>query len=210
MVARFPLSAIASFTAAPSSPSRLWSLRKSSRNSKRSFRWRRCMLRITLPRSRFLANSCRAFRKWSALTPRSIRPSRNCSRCTRCQHGFAKEQGIRRYGFHGLSYAYIASVLPELDAKAAKGCTVVAHLGNGSSMSALKDCKCQATTMGFTALERFADGHPHRLDRCWCRAALPESPEDGCEADRRPALQEVWLVGYVWHLQRHARSACFD
>lgn len=66
---------------------------------------------------------------------------------------FAKEQGIRRYGFHGLSYAYIASVLPELDAKAAKGCTVVAHLGNGSSMSALKDCKCQATTMGFTALE---------------------------------------------------------
>lgn len=66
---------------------------------------------------------------------------------------FSQEQGIRRYGFHGLSYAYIASVLPELDAKAAKGCTVVAHLGNGSSMSALKDCKCQATTMGFTALD---------------------------------------------------------
>lgn len=66
---------------------------------------------------------------------------------------FSQKEGIRRYGFHGLSYAYIASVLPELDAKAAKGCTVVAHLGNGSSMSALKDCKCQATTMGFTALD---------------------------------------------------------
>lgn len=66
---------------------------------------------------------------------------------------FSQKEGIRRYGFHGLSYAYIASVLPQLDAKAAKGCTVVAHLGNGSSMSALKDCKCQATTMGFTALD---------------------------------------------------------
>ena len=66
---------------------------------------------------------------------------------------FAKEQGIRRYGFHGLSYDYIASVLPQLDAKAAAGNTVVAHLGNGSSMAALKNCKCQATTMGFTALE---------------------------------------------------------
>ncbi|MBS1154466.1 MAG: acetate kinase [Proteobacteria bacterium] len=66
---------------------------------------------------------------------------------------FSQKEGIRRYGFHGLSYAYIASVLPQLDPKAAKGCTVVAHLGNGSSMSALKDCKCQATTMGFTALD---------------------------------------------------------
>ncbi len=66
---------------------------------------------------------------------------------------FSQEHGIRRYGFHGLSYAYIASVLPQIDPTAAKGCTVVAHLGNGSSMSALKDCKCQATTMGFTALD---------------------------------------------------------
>ncbi len=68
-------------------------------------------------------------------------------------HEFAEKEGIRRYGFHGLSYAYIASVLPELDAKAAAGNTIVAHLGNGSSMAALKAGKCQATTMGFTALE---------------------------------------------------------
>ena len=66
---------------------------------------------------------------------------------------FSIKEGIRRYGFHGLSYDYIASVLPQLDPKAAAGSTVVCHLGNGSSMAALKACKCQATTMGFTALE---------------------------------------------------------
>lgn len=66
---------------------------------------------------------------------------------------FAQQEGIRRYGFHGLSYEYIASVLPEIDTKAAEGRTVVAHLGNGSSMAALLGGVCQLTTMGFTALD---------------------------------------------------------
>lgn len=66
---------------------------------------------------------------------------------------FAQKEGIRRYGFHGLSYEYIASVLPSIDTKAAEGRTVVAHLGNGSSMAALLGGVCQATTMGFTALD---------------------------------------------------------
>lgn len=63
------------------------------------------------------------------------------------------EQGIRRYGFHGLSYEYIASVLPEVDARAANGATVVLHLGNGASMCALRGGRSIATTMGFTALD---------------------------------------------------------
>jgi len=62
-------------------------------------------------------------------------------------------QGIRRYGFHGLSYEYIASVLPKFNAKAAGGRTVVLHLGNGSSMCALQAGKSVASTMGFTAVE---------------------------------------------------------
>ncbi|WP_028454021.1 acetate/propionate family kinase [Chitinilyticum litopenaei] len=66
---------------------------------------------------------------------------------------FSQQEGIRRYGFHGLSYEYIASVLPQIDARAANGRTVVAHLGNGSSMAALLECKGIASTMGFTALE---------------------------------------------------------
>jgi acetate kinase len=62
-------------------------------------------------------------------------------------------EGVCRYGFHGLSYEYIASVLPGLDARAAAGRTVVAHLGNGASMCALKGGQSVATTMGFTALD---------------------------------------------------------
>jgi acetate kinase len=63
------------------------------------------------------------------------------------------EEGIRRYGFHGLSYEYIASVLPQRAPEIANGRVVVAHLGNGCSACALKDGVSVATTMGFTALD---------------------------------------------------------
>ena len=62
-------------------------------------------------------------------------------------------EGIRRYGFHGLSYEYVASQLPALDGRAAAGRTVVLHLGNGSSMCAIQAGKSIASTMGFTAVE---------------------------------------------------------
>lgn len=60
------------------------------------------------------------------------------------------DAGVRRYGFHGLSYESIASALPQLDAAAAAGRTVVAHLGNGASLCALLGGKSVATTMSFT------------------------------------------------------------
>jgi len=64
------------------------------------------------------------------------------------------EEGVRGYGFHGLSYEYIASVLPEvIDRPAADGCVVVAHLGSGASMCGMKQGRSVATTMGFTALD---------------------------------------------------------
>jgi acetate kinase len=63
------------------------------------------------------------------------------------------ESGMRRYGFHGLSYEYIASVLAEFDENAASGRTVVLHLGNGASMCAIKAGRSMASTMGFTAVE---------------------------------------------------------
>ncbi|HGL6717428.1 acetate/propionate family kinase [Burkholderia contaminans] len=62
-------------------------------------------------------------------------------------------RGVRRYGFHGLSYEYIASVLPDVAPRAARGRTVVAHLGNGASMCALVAGKSVASTMGFTAVD---------------------------------------------------------
>jgi acetate kinase len=66
---------------------------------------------------------------------------------------FITERGVRRYGFHGLSYEYIASVLPEIAPAAAAGRTVVAHLGNGASMCAISGGKSVASTMGFTAVD---------------------------------------------------------
>ena len=69
------------------------------------------------------------------------------------------EAGIRRYGFHGLSYEYIASVLPEYAGQAAEGKVVVAHLGNGASMCAMEARRSVATTMGFTALDGLPMGH---------------------------------------------------
>jgi len=63
------------------------------------------------------------------------------------------DAGVRRYGFHGLSYEYIATVLPAHDARAAAGRTVVCHLGNGASMCAVRAGQSIASTMGFTALE---------------------------------------------------------
>jgi len=63
------------------------------------------------------------------------------------------EAGVRRYGFHGLSYEYIASVLPQFDARAAQGRAVVLHLGNGASMCALQSGRSVASTMGFTAVD---------------------------------------------------------
>ena len=68
------------------------------------------------------------------------------------------EEGIIRYGFHGLSYAYIASVLPDLLGERAEGRIIVAHLGNGASMCAMKGRKSVATTMGFTALDGLVMG----------------------------------------------------
>lgn len=64
------------------------------------------------------------------------------------------EQGVRRYGFHGLSYEYIAAALPDVaGATAASGRVVVAHLGAGASLCAMVGGSSVATTMGFTALD---------------------------------------------------------
>ena len=62
------------------------------------------------------------------------------------------EEGARRYGFHGISYEYIASVLPK-HCKKADGRVIVCHLGNGASMTAMVGRKCVATTLGFSTLD---------------------------------------------------------
>ena len=64
-----------------------------------------------------------------------------------------REQGIRRYGFHGLSYEYIASALPSVAPRICEGRVVVLHLGNGASGCALSNGVSMASTMGFTAVD---------------------------------------------------------
>lgn len=68
------------------------------------------------------------------------------------------DEGVRRYGFHGLSYEYIASVLPTVDPRAASGRTVVLHLGNGASMCAILNGRSVASSMGFTAVDGLVMG----------------------------------------------------
>ena len=64
------------------------------------------------------------------------------------------DEGILRYGFHGLSYDYIAGRLPEVLGEAgARGRVIVAHLGSGASLCAMQDGRSVDTTMGFTALD---------------------------------------------------------
>ncbi|HEU0220608.1 MAG TPA: acetate/propionate family kinase [Paracoccaceae bacterium] len=63
------------------------------------------------------------------------------------------EEGILRYGFHGLSYEYVARLLPELAGEPAEGRVIVAHLGHGASLCAMQGRRSVATTMGFTALD---------------------------------------------------------
>ncbi|MFO1508729.1 MAG: acetate/propionate family kinase [Steroidobacteraceae bacterium] len=65
----------------------------------------------------------------------------------------AWQRGVRRYGFHGLSYAYMAIALDERHGAAARGRTIVAHLGSGASLCAMRDLQSIATTMGFSALD---------------------------------------------------------
>ncbi len=79
-----------------------------------------------------------------------------------------RQAGVQRYGFHGLSYEYIASVLPEVAPELANGRVIVAHLGSGASMCAMREGKSIDTTLGFTALDGL------------CMGTRPGSIDPGC------------------------------
>jgi acetate kinase len=74
-------------------------------------------------------------------------------------------EGVRRYGFHGLSYEYVAKALVRVAPEIAKGRVIVAHLGSGASMCALNDGRSVESTMGFTALDGLPMGtRPGQID----------------------------------------------
>jgi acetate kinase len=73
--------------------------------------------------------------------------------------------GLVRFGFHGLSYEYISGRLPQYDMRAARGRTIVAHLGSGASLCALNSCRSVETTMGLSALDGLMMGtRPGSID----------------------------------------------
>jgi len=95
-----------------------------------------------------------------------------------------RDAGLRRYGFHGLSYEYIAGRLREVDPVLARGRVVVAHLGNGASLCALREGRSVDSTMTFTALDGLVMGtRPGSLDA----GAL------------------LWLLGQGWDRERLSR-----
>jgi acetate kinase len=76
-----------------------------------------------------------------------------------------RHAGVQRYGFHGLSYEYIASVLPQVAPEIAGGRVIVAHLGSGASLCAMKAGKSVDNSLGFTALDGLCMGtRPGSLD----------------------------------------------
>jgi len=75
------------------------------------------------------------------------------------------KSGLQRYGFHGLSYEYVSFLLPEAAPEIAKGRVIVAHLGSGASLCALREGKSVDNTLGFTALDGLCMGtRPGALD----------------------------------------------
>jgi acetate kinase len=76
-----------------------------------------------------------------------------------------RRSGVQRYGFHGLSYEYVASVLPQVAPEVAAGRVIVAHLGSGASLCALRNGKSVDHSLGFTALDGLCMGtRPGALD----------------------------------------------
>ena len=94
-------------------------------------------------------------------------------------------EGVRRYGFHGLSYEYIADRLPQVAAELAHGRVIVAHLGSGASMCALAGGRSIESTLGFTALDGLPMGtRPGQIDPGVVLYLLTEKGMDAGAAQR--------------------------
>ena len=133
------------------------------------------------------------------------------------------KSGLQRYGFHGLSYEYIASVLPTVAPAIAKARVIVAHLGSGASLCALKDGRSVDSTLGFTALDGLCMGTrpgaidpgsfciffktsgspPKRWRRCFTSGRVCWGSQGSattcaiCSAEANPKLVWRWITSYI-------------
>lgn len=102
-------------------------------------------------------------------------------------------RGIRRYGFHGLSYASLVRALPDLSGAALPARLLAFHLGNGASICAIRDGRSVATTMGYSPLEGLTMGT--RAGGIDAGAVLRLAEEDGIDATHRMLNRESGLRG---------------
>ena len=146
-------------------------------------------------------------RRSPASTPRSTARSRALAQMFALPRELT-DAGVRRYGFHGLSYEYIAARAAASSTRPPpRGRTVVAHLGNGASLCALAAGRSVATTMGFTALDGLPMGtRCGALDPGVLLYLMDQRGMDA-RAIERAALQPVGPARRVGPLQRHARAA---
>ncbi len=115
-------------------------------------------------------------------------------------------EGVRRYGFHGLSYEYIAGRLKSVSPNLAKGKVVVAHLGSGASMCALASGRSIDSTMGFTALDGLPMGtRPGQLDAGIVLYLLQQKGMTAPQIERF-LYNDCGLKGLVRPQQRCSRS----
>ena len=104
-------------------------------------------------------------------------------------------KGVRRYGFHGLSYQWIASRLPDVLSGLADGRVIVAHLGNGASLCGMVGRESRATTMGFTPLDGLVMGERPGLTDPGAVLFLLEELGMSTEEVRRMLFRESGLLG---------------
>ena len=116
-----------------------------------------------------------------------------------------EESGVRRYGFHGLSHEFIAERLQEISPDLAGKRIVVAHLGSGASLCAMRDGRSVDTTMGFTPLDGVMDG-----TRCGMIdpgiLSLPAARARHVGGRSRATVMSRVAVGRFRLLQRHAHA----
>ncbi|WP_367271546.1 acetate/propionate family kinase [Mesorhizobium sp.] len=126
--------------------------RQHSRNSARLPLWLRFINHTISKSSSWLAASCRTPCRSVALTPRFHAERPRLATLYALPRALT-ESGIMSFGFHGISYGHIASQLRERYGPTAGGRAVVAHLGSGASLCAMREGKSVATTMGFSPLD---------------------------------------------------------
>ncbi len=116
------------------------------------------------------------------------------------------DEGVRRYGFHGLSYEFITRKLRTIAPEIAREDVIIAHLGNGASMCAVHDGRAIATTMGFTALDGLSMGT--RCGQIDPGVVLYLMAEKRMSADAISDLlwKELGAQGHVGPVAGHARA----